>query len=194
MSARQLAPWTPAAKDRVRSLWVAGKMTGAEIAGVAAAEFGFPASKSAVIGIAFRSGLAFKGRPVKACTRAVDRAAGRARQEAAREASRRRRADAKAAREAGVAKPTVRAKAPTRPVMARPSAVSQSLRIPLVEAREGECRFIADDPRDGSATCCGHPCASGSPWCEPHRALCTVRPGGKPSSVWVPRHLYRRAA
>ncbi len=186
--------WPQAARDRVTSIWKTGEKTSTEIAAIITSEFGFPASKSSVIGIAFRAGLAFKGRQIKACTRAVDRAAGRARQEAAREASRKRREAAKAAKAAGLVVTAPKPKAPPRPVAARSPEVVESLRIPLVDVREGQCRFIACDPRMEAATCCGHPTTHASPWCEGHRAICTVRPGGKSSSVWVPRHIYRRAA
>ena len=185
--------WPQAARDRVTSIWVTGEKTGAEIAAIITSEFGFPASKSSVIGIAFRAGLAFKGRQIKPCTRAVDRAAGRARQQAAREASRKRREAAKAATADGLSVTPPKAKAPPRPVAMRTEPVA-SLRIPLTEIREGQCRFIADDPSAAPATCCGHVTANASPWCEAHRAICTVRTGGKSSSTWVPRHIFRRAA
>lgn len=83
--------------------------------------------------------------------------------------------------------PSALALAPPRPVPAAAPAsadIPPSKGIPLVSIGLFECRFIAGDPLDGPALCCGHPVAEGSSWCPGHRSLCTV----------PTRHLLRRAA
>ncbi|MGU3543556.1 GcrA family cell cycle regulator, partial [Methylobacterium sp. A52T] len=72
---------------------------------------------------------------------------------------------------------------PPRPRVA-PTGVPESLRILLTDVRDGACRYIADDPRAGPATCCGHPTMPGSSWCPGHRAICSA-PAQRPVSVWV---------
>lgn len=193
MSARQTFQWPPAARERIRELWLAGSMSASQMAAICEAEHGFTVTKSAVIGVAYRLGLAFQGR--KAIATPEDLAARRDRQAEARRAAKERRERLAAAKppKLPAAKGARAVKRPRRPVPAIPAALPSSLRIPLVEAREGQCRFIADDPRAGPVTCCGHPAVSGSAWCEPHRALCTSRAGAV-STAWIPRHIFRRAA
>ena len=53
--------WSPAARERVCTLWLSRTMPASQIASVIAEEYGVVASKSAVIGIAYRSGLAEQG-------------------------------------------------------------------------------------------------------------------------------------
>ncbi|SFL00264.1 GcrA family cell cycle regulator [Methylorubrum salsuginis] len=176
---RTVVRWPDAAKARVAQLWLAREMPACQIAAVISAEHGIAATKSAVIGIAHRAGLSYKGRlatsPIQ--PRRIGPPPKRVRKP-------RPRADA-APKPAPAPRP--------RPAPALPAPVPMSLRIPLVEIKDGSCRFIADDPKAAPATCCGHPTASGSPWCDGHRAVCTV-PTGARASAWIPSFRTRRAA
>lgn len=172
--------WPQDAKAIVCALWVEGRMTATEIAAAVSAAHGFDATKSSVVGIAFRAGLAFKGRPAN---RPADSAGRTARRTAQRREQR--------ARQAKPA-PAPKAAPKPKPAPALPAPVPASLMIPFTEIRDGLCRYIADDPRAGPATCCGHPTASGSPWCEGHRRICTA-PTGR-VNAWVPPFRFRRAA
>lgn len=170
-------------------------MRASEIAGVIAEEYGVSASKSAVIGIAYRAGLANAGwkRPAAA---SASRIARNARQNEARRAAReglppKPPRPPKAAQPKAAPKP----KAPPRPRIEAASATGLpvSLQIPLTDVRDGQCRYIADDPKGGQATCCGHPAVSGSPWCEAHRAICVSGTAPRPSA-FIPYSRLRRAA
>lgn len=180
--------WTPAARATVLRLWPTA-VGSSVIAAVLLAEHGIAASRSSVIGVAHRAGLSGHGaRPPEsfAATRSAIRAAKAPRRRPERlpreEVLRRDRERAARnrlrARAGGFAAPApVPVPAPVRPIVA-PEADNDtaptSLRIPLTAASAGQCKFIADDPRDGAATCCGHPVSAGSVWCAWHRAVCTV--------------------
>lgn len=203
---RAVVRWTPAARARVLDLYGRPGESGSTIAHALATEFGLTVSPSAVIGIAFRGAVAerrVKLSPEERLVRSRDRK--RAARAAAREgrpapawavspakAPRKDPAPRKprAPRPLKVAKiaPAPRLAAAPKPVLV-PAALPLSLRIPLIAAPIGVCRFIADDPRQGPALVCGHATADGSPWCPGHRAICT-QPAGRP--VWVPG--LRRAA
>ncbi|WP_311409738.1 GcrA family cell cycle regulator [Methylorubrum extorquens] len=161
--------WPAEAKARVSELWLGRQMPAVEIAGAIAAEFGIPASKSAVIGIAFRAGLSFQGRlaasPIR--PRRVGPPAPRVRK------PRPARPRAEAA-----PKPPKPAPIPKR-VPPGPVGIPESLQVSIVEIREGQCKYMAGDPRDPLSSCCGHPTASGSPWCPGHRAVCTTPSTGR---------------
>lgn len=186
MNARQHI-WPPAARARVEEMWTARTRSATQIAVVIASEFGMIVSKSAVIGVANRAGLAGLGWRFQ---RGKGSGEGRS-------AYNDRRRGALAAARAGKPAPPKASKieAPTRPKVARsvPAGIPKSLRIPLVETREGQCKFIADDPSMGAATCCGHTTPAGSPWCEGHRRLCMVGKVKAPS-VFIPFSRIRRAA
>lgn len=181
--------WSPAARARVIQLWPTA-IGGTAIAEIIHAEHGIVVSKSAIIGIAFRAGLAHKGRrpaaslaasaAVKAARRRGPPMTPEERAEKDRLRAAKNRAKAKAAA----------ATAPRRPVPVQDVGIPVSMRVSIVELREGSCRFIDGDPKAGPATYCGHPRASGSAWCEGHRRLCTT-PASRPVSVWMPS---RRAA
>lgn len=47
-----------------------------------------------------------------------------------------------------------------------PALLHQPLRIPFLETREGQCRWVLDD-----GTCCGHPIVVAS-WCLHHARIC----------------------
>ncbi len=187
--------WSPAARERVCALWLSRTMPASAIAGIIASEFGVSASKSAVIGIAYRAGLANAGwkRPGAA---SASRIARNARQNEARRAAR-KGLPPKPPRPPKAAKPPAAPKspAPPRPRIEAASTMGlpQSLRIPLVEIRDGQCRFIADDPAGGGATCCGHATAQGSAWCPAHRAICVSGTTARPSA-FIPYARLRRAA
>jgi hypothetical protein len=182
--------WSPAARERVCQLWLSREMPASAIASVIAEEYGVVASKSAIIGIAYRSGLAEQGWKRPSGTSP----AARARKNAAQAAT---RAAARAALPPKPPKPPAAPKPLARPrpaiAAASPSGLPQSLGIPLTAIRDGQCKFIADDPAGGGATCCGHATASGSPWCPAHRALCVTGTVAKPS-VFIPFARMRRAA
>ncbi len=188
MTVRKTVQWPAAAKARVAEMWLSRTRSASEIAAIISQEYGLPASKSAIVGVAFRAGLSFQGRKAVATPESL--AARRDRQAEARRAAkerRERRAAAKAPKPAPALKP------PRRPVPAIPAALPSSIRIPFVDVREGECRYIADDPSGGQATCCGHATAQGSPWCPAHRAICVSGTVAKPSA-WIPYSRLRRAA
>lgn len=178
--------WTPAAKDFVLRLWDTQKLSGSQIADRLAAEHGLTVSKSAVIGVAFRAGRSFSGPRSTACLAAAR--AARAARVGRTDEQRRRDRERKATK--SLAKPATAPRPTPTPRPAIPAEAPVSLRIPLVETREGVCKFIADDPRAGG-TCCGHAAQHGSPYCAAHHALCTV-PVRRPVSMWMPAH--RRAA
>ncbi|WP_203155305.1 GcrA family cell cycle regulator [Methylobacterium aquaticum] len=171
-------------------LWLSRTMPASAIAGVIAEEYGVVASKSAVIGIAFRAGLAEQGWKRPPGQSPAARARKNAKQSAARAAAR-------AALPPKPPKPPAAPKpvAPPRPAIeaAPDRGLPVSLRIPLVGIRDGMCRFIADDPAGGGATCCGHATAQGSPWCPSHRALCVSGTAPRPSA-WIPYSRMKRAA
>lgn len=160
--------WTPEAKGRVCALYGEGKLSGAAIAAVIRFEYGIEATKSAVIGVAFRAGL-----------KARDNLQAVARRSAARVKSTR------AARPRP--RPVAKVAAAPKPKPAPMSAVAPvSLRIPIWEARDGQCKYIADDPKGGSATYRGHHAQHGSPWCPGHHKHCTV-PERTRAFAWIPR-------
>ncbi len=192
MSERVVVKWTPAAKAMVYLLWEQD-FSGTEIAERIVAEHGLAVTKSSVIGVAFRAGMA--GRAPRS---EKSKAAASAQPAMSREERRARNRDRKAAKAAerrgGTAPRTPRPVQAPRPVaVARtePAGIAPSLRIPLTAIRDGECRFIAGDPVHGDGTCCGHPVRLGSRWCAEHHALSTV-PVRWAVSVWMPEH--RRAA
>jgi hypothetical protein len=178
---RSTFQWPAEARATVCTLWIEGRLSAVEIAAAVATAHGFEATKSAVVGIAFRAGLAFKGRPAN---RPSDPAGRMARRPAQRREQR--------ARQPKPA-PAPKAIPAPKPAPVLPAAALPSLGIPFAGVRDGQCRYIADDPKAWPVTCCGHPTASGSPWCEGHRAVCTV-PIGARASVWIPSFRFRRAA
>lgn len=204
MSGRVVIKWTEAARSHVCALYAEGRMSGTEIAAVIRAEHGLQVSKSAVIGVAFRAGLSDPGGdlgPSLTAARAVlDARPGNA---IAHEERLRRRREARSRIASARVKPVRTSKPWARPV-AKAAAVPKpkpfpevaatgpvSLRIPIWEIRDGECRFIADDPKGGGGTYCGNVCRHWSKWCSWHHAVCTV-PSRRPVHVWIPEH--RRAA
>ncbi|QGY03187.1 hypothetical protein MMSR116_15815 [Methylobacterium mesophilicum SR1.6/6] len=176
-------PWDPAHKARALELWPTGCGTPA-IRAVLLSEFGVEKSKNAIILIAFRAGLAFQGaRHRKAPSkpsRVILTPEERAERERARAARRRERSAVAAGRPVPPPRPRV-----------QPAGVLVSLGILLTDVRDGQCRYIADDPRAGPATCCGHTTVPGSPWCPGHWLICTA-PAQRPVSLWVPG--FRRVA
>ncbi|KQO66594.1 MULTISPECIES: GcrA family cell cycle regulator [Methylobacterium] len=180
--------WTPEAKNFVLTLCDTQKLSGSQIADRLAAEHDLVVTKSAVIGVAFRAGRSFSGPRSTACLAAAR--AARAARVGRTDEQRRRDRERKAAKAAtAVPKPASAPKQTPRPAI--PAGIPTSLRIPLTQIGEAQCRFIADDPLAGPATCCGHATQHGSPWCPGHYALCTV-PVRKAVSLWQPEH--RRAA
>ncbi|GJE52707.1 hypothetical protein GOFOIKOB_5781 [Methylobacterium tardum] len=177
-------PWKPKHRELVLTMWPTG-CGSARIIEALAAEHGIHVSKSAVVGIAFRAGLAFCGarkKPPPPRGPRPPRVAMTPEQRAERERARAARRRERAAADAGRPVP------PPRPRVAA-AGVPESLRIPIWEIRDGACRYIADDPREGG-TCCGHQTFPGSPWCEGHRAECVAQPG-RQVSTWV---RFRRVA
>lgn len=177
---RQTVRWPAEAKARVSELWLGRQMPAVEIAGAIAQEFGIVATKSAVIGIAFRAGLSFQGRltasPIR--PRRVGPAPPRVRKP-------------RPARPRVEAAPKPPKPAPIPKAPATPAGIPESLRVSIVAVRDGACRFIAGDPREPGATCCGHPTASGSPWCEGHHAPCVTRSTGRTAPL---PFIFRRVA
>ncbi|QDI79010.1 hypothetical protein E8E01_00370 [Methylorubrum populi] len=177
---RQTVRWPAEAKARVTELWLGRQMPAVEIAGAVAQEFGIAASKSAVIGIAFRAGLSFQGRltasPIR--PRRVGPAPPRVRKP-------------RPARPRVEAAPKPPKPAPIPKAPAGPVGIPESLRVSIVAVRDGACRFIAGDPREPGATCCGHPTVSGGPWCAGHHAICTTPSTGR-GGGFMPS--FRRAA
>jgi hypothetical protein len=187
--------WTDEMVEIAISNWKTGQMSGAEIALILERESGQPCTKNTVICKMARVGLSFlggtrtrsQGAPKhpfakRAGTRLSDMPADLASRIRQRknEAARAKRAGARVPMEglgtAPVAAPPAVLR--PRPAQARSaSGVPESLRIPLIEARDGMCRFIADDPQDrrGLTTVCGHPTALGS-WCEGHALLVYEKP------------------
>lgn len=177
--------WTPEARALVLHLWD-GHLSGSQIADRVGAEHGLVVTKSAVIGVAFRAGKSFSGPRSTACLAAAR--AARAARVGRTDEQRRKDRERKAAK--ALAKPTAAPRPTPTQRPAIPAEAPLSLGIPLVQVREGACKFIADDPRAGG-TCCGHAAQSGSPYCPAHTALCTV-PVRRPVSMWMPGN--RRAA
>ncbi len=176
-------PWDPAHKKIVTDLWPTGCGSARIIE--ALAEAGKAAGKSAVIGVAFRAGLAFQGAHYSRTIQKASRAQ-RPRLTPEERADRERARDAKRRARAAAGRPVP----PPRPRVA-PAGVPVSLGIRIWEIRDGQCRYIADDPiKAAPATCCGHAVVPGSSWCPGHRAICSA-PAAKPVSVWVP---HRRVA
>lgn len=175
---RTVVRWPDAAKARVAQLWLAREMPACQIAAIVAAEHGITVTKSAVIGIAHRAGLSFKGRlstsPIH--PRRVGPPTPRVRKPRPRREA--------APKPAPAPRP--------RPAPALPAPIPVSLEILFTEIRDGQCRHIEGDPKRGPATCCGHPTSPGSPWCEGHRRVCTVPTGQV--NAWVPPFRFRRAA
>lgn len=204
MSGRAVVRWPPAARARVLDLYGRLGQSGGTIAKALAAEFGLVVTASSVIGVAFRGAVAetrVRLSPDERLTRSRDRK--RAARAAACEG---RPAPAWAISPAKPLRKPPAPKKPKPPKPPKPAPVAKlttartapvlvqavappSLRIPLIAAPSGACRFIADDPRAGPALVCGHPTADRSAWCPGHRALCT-QPAGRP--VWIPG--LRRAA
>lgn len=178
--------WTSEARALVLALWDTQKLSGAQIADRVAAEHGLVVTKSAVIGVAFRAGRSFSGPRSTACLAAAR--AARAARVGRTDEQRRKDRERKAAKALSKPAPAPRPTPTPRPAI--PAEAPASLQIPLVQIREGACRFIADDPRAGG-TCCGHEAQHGSPYCAAHHALCTV-PVRRAVSLWMPAH--RRAA
>lgn len=55
------------------------------------------------------------------------------------------------------------------PPALRASAIaSEPGSVPLLQARDGQCRFIL---RQNPAICCGAPTSEASSWCDCHRAI-----------------------
>lgn len=179
--------WTPEARAFVLALWET-HLSASQIAERVAAEHYLTVTKSSVIGIAFRAGKAFSG-PRSSARLAAARAARAAKLAVPKsEEALRRDRERKAAKAIAKPAPAPRPTPAQRPAI--PAGIPVSLGVPLVEIREGGCRFIADDPRAGG-TCCGHTTQHGSPYCAAHHALCTV-PVRRSVSLWQPAH--RRAA
>lgn len=44
----------------------------------------------------------------------------------------------------------------------------ESLKISIIDVRDGQCRWIEGQPSGG---CCGHPTRGGSSYCEFHHAI-----------------------
>lgn len=177
--------WTPEAKSFVLALWET-HLSASQIAERVAAEHDLVVTKSSVIGIAFRAGKSFSGPRSSACLAAAR--AARAARVGRTDEQRRKERERKAAKAIAKPAPAPRSAPTQRPAI--PAEAPASLQIPLVETREGACRYIADDPRSGG-TCCGHAAQSGSPYCPAHTALCTV-PVRRAVSLWMPGN--RRAA
>lgn len=190
--------WTDELVEIAISNWKTGQMSGAEIALILERESGQPCTKNTVICKMARVGLSFlggtrtrsQGAPKhpfakRAGTRLSDMPADLASRIRQRrnEAARAKRAGARITIEdigtAPVAAPPAVLR--PRPAQARStrsaSGVPESLRIPLIEARDGMCRFIADDPLDRRelTTVCRHPTAL-SAWCEGHTLLVYEKP------------------
>ncbi|SFM84741.1 GcrA family cell cycle regulator [Methylobacterium pseudosasicola] len=204
MSGRVVIKWTEAAKSRVCALYEEGRLSGTEIAALIRAEHGLQVSKSAVIGIAFRAGLSDPGGelgPYLSAARAVLDA--RPGNPIPHEERLRRRREARSRIAYARAKPVRASKPRARPVAKAAAApkpkpakavevgIPASLRVAIWEIRDGQCRYIADDPKGGAATYCGHVAQHGAVWCPGHFRMCTV-PSRRPVNAWIPEH--RRAA
>jgi hypothetical protein len=170
-------PWDPAHKRIVTDLWVTGCGSARIIEALAAV--GKVATKNAVVCQAYRAGLAFQGARTKPPAPRPARVPMTPEERAERERARAARRRARDAAAAGRPVP------PPRPRV-QPVGVPVSLGIRIWEIRDGQCRFIADDPiKAAPATCCGHAVVPGSSWCQGHRAICSA-PAQRPVSVWVP--------
>jgi len=176
-------PWDPVHRELALTLWKTGCGSARIIEALAAA--GKPTTKNAVVCVAYRAGLAFQGarqvtRPqVAKPARVPLTPEERAERERARAARRRERDAAAAGRPVTPPRPRV-----------QPAGVPVSLAVLLTDVRDGQCRYIADDPRAGPATCCGHQVMPGSSWCPGHRAICAA-PAQRPASTFV---RFRRVA
>ncbi|SDM56901.1 GcrA cell cycle regulator [Methylobacterium phyllostachyos] len=168
-------PWLPAHRALVLEMWPTG--CGTPVIRAALLDLGIEKSKSSIISIAFRAGLAFQGARHRKAPSQPKRIPmtpeERAEKERARAARRRERSAVAAGRPVPPPRPRV-----------QPADVPVSLGVPIWEIRDGGCRFIADDPKAGG-TCCGHQTVPGSSWCPGHRAICAA-PAQRPVSVWVP--------
>ncbi|MBE7197159.1 MAG: hypothetical protein INR70_05065 [Parafilimonas terrae] len=173
-------PWDPAHRQIVTDLWVTGCGSARIIEALAAV--GKVATKNAVICQAYRAGLAFQGARTKPPAPRPARVPLTPEERAERERARAARRRARDAAAPGRPVP------PPRPRIERTSA-PPSLRIPFWQTSDGECRYIADDPKRDS-TCCGHPIFPGSRYCPAHHAEC-VQTERRPAPVFVP---YRRIA
>lgn len=172
--------WTPQAKAAVCTLWTERNLSARQICDEIFKEYGIAPSRSSVIGIAHRAGLSFQGRLTESPIR--PRRVGPLAPRVRKPRPARPRAEA-------APKPPKPAPAPKAP--AAPVGIPESRQVSIVEIREGQCKYMAGDPRDPSSSCCGHPTASGSPWCPGHHAVCTT-----PSTARVGGFIpsFRRAA
>ncbi|WP_162248637.1 GcrA family cell cycle regulator [Methylobacterium sp. Leaf94] len=150
-------PLPPETLDRMKAAWLAGTTAEAIAADVAAE--GHLMTASAVIGRMRRAGLTFMGprsnwrAPIKPRVRKP--------------------------RPKKAAAPVV-VKAPPPPPAPRPTprpqacdvVLPESRRVAIWDVRDGQCRWIAGDPRRDS-TACGHTTAAGSPYCPAHRLIGT---------------------
>ena len=154
------APWSDEEHALAIASWLAGK-GGSGTAAILNLRFGNARSRSAVIGRMHRAGLAGY---VRAPAPPAVRKAG-----APKTSERRKPA---VAAPAAVARPSTPA---PRPAPRRPAGVAlpESLRVGLVDVRDGQCRWIAGEPT-AAATCCGHVADQGSSYCPAHRAIGTV--------------------
>lgn len=168
--------WDPALVARVKDAWLAGT-SARSISATLAAE-GVARSHSSIIGRMRREGLSHMG----------PRPSGTGLPKTARKP----RAVARKAPSEVVVKAAATPPAP-RPAprpMASDVVLPESRRVAILDVRDGLCRWIAGDPRV-DATCCGHPTAAGSSYCEGHRIIGTVarRPSVAPLVT-----SFRRAA
>ena len=163
------APWTPDDDARAASLWRQG-VSGGAIARALAAAGGAERSASAVIGRMRR--LHVVGGHPRAAADAV--AVRREKAAAERKDCAVRRERDRATREAAGAPRLVTAVwAPPRPKARVPEGtpLPESLRVRIVDATAGQCRYIEGDGPAG--ICCGHRILPGSAYCPGHHALCT---------------------
>ncbi|MCK2055307.1 GcrA family cell cycle regulator [Methylobacterium sp. 37f] len=185
--------------ERAVALWKASsaeKVSAADVSAQLSVEFGCFISRNAVIARMHRSGFSFSGPPINSRLRRVEpvSVAGAVQTKGlvharpadiARRISERLKTQ-KAAKLAGLDVPPLHARESKPPALvlkprqATPRApasagrVPESLRIPLLEARPFQCRYIDADPlRTDAVTFCGHPTDTGS-WCPAHRVIVYV--------------------
>lgn len=173
-------PWLPEHRKIVLDMWPTGCGTPAIRA--ALLDLGIEKSKSSIISIAFRAGMAYMGARHRKAASRPKRVPMTPEERAEKERQRAARRRARDAAAAGRPVP------PPRPRIEKTDA-PESLRIPIWELSEGACRYIEDDPKRGG-TCCGHHVHPGSRYCPAHHAEC-VQTERRPAAVFVP---YRRIA
>lgn len=157
--------WSPSLISELKRLWGTG-LSASRIAGELTDFAGVPVTKNMVIGKRDRLGLPQR-----------------------REGSPGRRGDSRPHeyRPPGLEPSKPRTMEPIAPLPSITMEVpvqSADTRVRLVETRDGQCRFIADEPT-AEAMCCGRAVARKTSWCAEHLARVEAPPR---------EHSNRRAA